>query len=185
MPVVTVDLIEGYDAATKARLGKALTHAVLGVVAAPTDAVTVMLNDHPPEGCMRGGQHRQPGAPRPDPIRIVRDFLAALEARDLDTARRALAPGFTMTLPGDARMTTLDELIAWSKPRYARVGKTYGRFDACQDGATAIVYCFGTLHGDWLDGTAFDGIRFIDRFEIEDARLTRQDVWNDMSEARA
>ncbi|MGR3497066.1 tautomerase family protein [Citreimonas sp.] len=185
MPVVTVDLIEGYDADTKARLGDALTNAVLGVVAAPPEAVIVLMNDHAPDSYMRGGQARRPGDPRADPKALVRDFLSAMEARDLDAARAMLAPGFTMTFPGDARMQTLEDLVAWSKPRYARVAKTYDRFDAAQDGATAIVYCFGSLSGDWLDGTPFSGIRFIDRFEIEEGRLTRQDVWNDMAEVRA
>jgi phenylpyruvate tautomerase PptA (4-oxalocrotonate tautomerase family) len=185
MPVVTVDLIEGYDAETKARLGGALTNAVLGVVAAPPEAVIVLMNDHAPDSYMRGGEARSPGAPRPDPKALVRGFLSAMEARDLDAARAMLAPGFAMTFPGDARMETLEELIAWSKPRYARVAKTYDRFDAAQDGGTAIVYCFGTLSGEWLDGTPFEGIRFIDRFEIRDGRLTRQDVWNDMAEVRA
>ena len=42
----------------------------------------------------------------------------------------------------------------------------------------------GTLHGRWLDGSAFDGIRFIDRFEIRGGRIVRQDVWNDAGELR-
>ncbi len=46
----------------------------------------------------------------------------------------------------------------------------------------ASVYCFGTLGGEWPDGTAFDGIRFIDRFELQGGLITRQDVWNDMAE---
>ena len=33
MPVVTITLLEGYDAATRARLGTALTNAVAGVLA--------------------------------------------------------------------------------------------------------------------------------------------------------
>lgn len=184
MPVVTVDLIEGYDAETKARLGRALTDAVLGVVAAPPEAVIVLMNDHAPDSYMRGGRARRPGDPRPDPTALVRAFLDAMGARDLDRARAMLAPGFAMTFPGDARLTTLDDLVAWSAPRYARVAKTYDRFDALQAGDTAIVYCFGTLSGAWCDGSPFAGIRFIDRFEIEDGRLTRQDVWNDMAEVR-
>jgi hypothetical protein len=43
----------------------------------------------------------------------------------------------------------------------------------------------GTLHGVWLDGTPFEGIRFIDRFELADGRIQRQDVWNDMAEVHA
>lgn len=116
---------------------------------------------------------------------IVHAFLAAMEARDLETARRFLAPGFEMVFPGAEPMHTLEELIAWSKPRYNRVGKIYDRFDeAPGDDCSSIVYCFGHLHGEWLDGSEFAGIRFIDRFTIRDGLLVDQKVWNDMGEVR-
>ncbi len=111
---------------------------------------------------------------------VVRAYLAAMEARDLSAAQALLADGFTMTFPGDVRMTSLTDLVTWSKPRYRFVKKTYDRFDTM----AGLCYCFGTLHGEWLDGTAFSGIRFIDRFELSDGKISRQDVWNDMAEVR-
>ena len=45
-------------------------------------------------------------------------------------------------------------------------------------------YVLGTLFGEWLDGTAFEGIRFIDRFQLSEGLIVRQDVWNDMGEVR-
>ena len=111
---------------------------------------------------------------------IVHAYLAAMEARDLATARGFLGEGFHMTFPGGIRLTTLEDLVAWSKPRYRFVKKTYQQFDALD----SLVYCFGTLHGEWPDGTPFQGIRFIDRFELSGGRIVRQDVWNDMGEAR-
>ena len=182
MPVVEIHLLEGYDADAKARLGAGLTDAVRAVVPAAPDLVTVMIHDLPREDYYRGGTTRQGAEALSDPAGIVRDYLAAMEARDLDTARTMLADGFFMTFPGTAPMRTLEELIAWSKPRYRFVKKTYEGFDTSGDGRT--VYCRGTLHGEWPDGTPFEGIRFIDRFEIECGRITRQDVWNDMGEIR-
>jgi ketosteroid isomerase-like protein len=117
------------------------------------------------------------GAEGSAPEAVVRRFLAALEARDLETARDCLAPEATMTFPGPTRFTRLEELVAWSKPRYNWVKK---RIDAV-DVAGGVVHCHGTLYGEWLDGTPFDGIRFIDRFEIAQGRITRQDVWNDLA----
>ena len=38
--------------------------------------------------------------------------------------------------------------------------------------------------GEWPDGTAFEGIRFIDRFVVVDGKITDQRVWNDLGEAR-
>jgi hypothetical protein len=119
--------------------------------------------------------------------RMVGDFLAAMEARDLGAARKMLAPGFAMTFPGGVRFGTLEELVAWARTRYRRVTKRYARFDELPsaDGTGArIVYCFGTLHGAWPDGTTFDDVRFIDRFVVRDGLLVDQQVWNDLAEAR-
>ena len=119
---------------------------------------------------------------------IVRRYLDAMEARDLDRAKGMLAEGFQMVFPGPAILHSLDELIAWSKERYRSVGKRYDQFDEIAGEAgsprSSVVYCFGTLHGVWLDGAPFEGIRFIDRFELRDGKIVDQKVWNDMGEVR-
>ena len=185
MPIIEAHLIEGYDAEAKARLGRALTGAVRQVVPAAPEAVTVMIREVPQADYLRGGQHRQPAPPEPDPVALVRGFLSAMEARDLDRARSFLAEGFTMHFPGQPPMHTLEDLVAWSAPRYRSVAKSYDGFDVTATDTAVVVYAFGTLHGEWLDGTPFSGIRFIDRFEVVAGRFTRQDVWNDMGEVMA
>ena len=107
-----------------------------------------------------------------------------MQERDLPAARALLAPGFVMHFPGAAPMHQLEELVAWGRGRYQRVGKVYERFEESWDDEATVVYCSGTLHGVWLDGSAFEGIRFIDRFEVVDGLLVRQDVWNDLAEQR-
>lgn len=184
MPTVEVHLLEGYAPEARTRLGLALTDAVRMVVPAVPDGITVMIHEHAHHNYMRGGEHKTGAAPLPDPVQIVRDYLGAMEARDLDTAQSMLGDGFTMTFPGAEPMTTLAELIAWSKPRYNFVRKTYETFDACMGASGPTVYCHGTLYGEWPDGTAFDGIRFIDRFELTNGKITKQDVWNDIAEVR-
>ena len=119
------------------------------------------------------------------PADIVRAFLAAMEARDLEKAQSYLSPVFSMEFPGGSTMTTLQELIDWAKPRYRSVSKLYDRFDVMDDGAgKSVVYCFGTLSGIWNDGEKFSDIRFIDRFGLEDGQVTDQKVWNDIGEIR-
>jgi hypothetical protein len=119
------------------------------------------------------------------PEELVTDFLRALEARDLGHAELLLAPGATLTFPGSgARFTTLAAMAAWAGTRYRAVRKTIAAFDAMQSGPAVVLYCRGTLAGQWPDGTAFSGIRFIDRFEIVDGRIVRQEVWNDVAEFR-
>lgn len=186
MPLVNVTLIEGYDEATRARLARAITDAVAGVVAAPLDAITVVVNEVPAANYMRGGRHRMPAPPRPVAEDVVRAYLDAMEARDLDRAQRYLADGFTMTFPGGATFATPQELVAWAQGRYRWVKKRYGQFTSAPAGdGSVVVCCTGTLHGEWPDGTPFSGIRFVDLFRVADGRLVRQEVWNDLAESRA
>lgn len=183
MPIVELHVLEGYAPEEKRRLGKALTDAVRLVVPAPPEAVTVMIHEMPRENYHRGGA-REPAPALPDPAGIVRDFLAAMERRDLAAAEAMLGEGFEMRFPGTGPMHRLQELIDWAKPRYRFVKKTYDGFDAMQGDDVAVVYCRGTLSGEWPDGTAFEGIRFIDRFEIAGGKIVKQDVWNDIAEVR-
>lgn len=138
----------------------------------------------PAENDMRGGRHWTPGRPAPAAEAVVRGFLAAMEARDLDAAEAYLAEGFSMLFPGGRCFTTLAALVDWSKTRYREVHKRYERVEAVVVDDGVAVYAFGTLAGMWLDGAAFAGIRFIDRFTVVAGKLVDQRVWNDIGEAR-
>ncbi|MEQ3709182.1 MAG: tautomerase family protein [Tateyamaria sp.] len=186
MPIVEMHVLEGYDEDAKRRLGEALTDAVRLVVPATPELVTVMIHDMPSENYYRGRTTRISAPAKPDPAVLVRSFLSAMEARDIDLAQGFLANGFVMKFPGTGPMHQLQQLIDWAAPRYKFATKTYDGFDTMQSaGCAAIVYCHGTLSGEWPNGTTFDGIRFIDRFEVVGQTLTKQDVWNDIAETRA
>jgi len=182
MPVIRTTLIEGYDDKTLQNLATRLTDAARSAIGAPLDGITVTIEEVKPAGYMRGRQSRIPGKPQPGAADLVRAFLDAMEARDLKAAKAYLADGFSMTFPGGVVFEKLEDLTAWAKDRYRFVHKTYERFDECFDGNKILIYCSGTLNGEWPDGATFDDIRFIDRFEIEDGKLTDQKVWNDLGE---
>lgn len=185
MPIVELHLLEGYDDKAKTRLGQALTDAIRYVVPAAPEAITVMIHERQHSQYMRGREHKTGAPALPDPEQIVLAYLAAMEARDLNLAQSFLGAGFEMVFPGTAPMHSLDQLIAWAKPRYQFVTKTYDQVESFQSpGPAAVVYTRGTLSGGWPDGTPFEGIRFIDRFELQDGKITRQDVWNDIAEVR-
>lgn len=183
MPVIRMTLIEGYDDGVRRTLATRLTDAVRATIAAPLDGITVAIEEVRPASYMRGRVSRTPGAPLPSPADTVRAFLAAMEARDLDRARGFLADGFSMTFPGGRLFSTLEELVSFGRQRYRFVKKTHTAFDECFGDSGMIVYCFGTLRGEWPDGTPFSGIRFIDRFEVDGGKLTGQLVWNDLAES--
>ncbi len=121
------------------------------------------------------------------PARIVEAFLRALETRD-PRAAGFVAPGARIVFPGGHEFRSLEKLAAWAFTRYRSVRKTLERIDELpvDERGVTTVYVYGTLEGVWLDGSAFSGIRFVDRFEIDDAGLiVDQKVWNDLAEAKA
>jgi len=182
MPVVTVTLITGYDEGTKTRLSERLTDAVMATIGAPADGTTVILHEVAPDGYMRGRGRKAPGAPPEAAGELVARFLRAMEARDLDAAGAMIATDFRMVFPGGIEMTTLSALGDWAKGRYRRVTKSIDRIDEVPAKGAMVVYCFGTLEGEWLDGEPFGSIRFIDRFTVRDGKILDQRVWNDMGE---
>lgn len=185
MPVIEAHLLEGYSENERQRLAHALTNAACLVIPAAPEAVTVMIREVPKANYMRGGKTRAPAPARPDPCELIRTYLAAMEARDIKTAQSMLADGFVMNFPAAPGLKTLEELIAWAAPRYRFVKKSYDQFEAFQQDRVTVIYAIGTLYGEWPDGAPFENIRFIDRFEMTDGKITRQDVWNDMAETKA
>lgn len=185
MPVIRVTLIEGYDEAVRDRLLEGYSAVTRTVLEAIPDGITAVIDEVKASNYRRGNQRKSPKAPPPSPEQLVRDYLSAMERRDLTAAKALLAPDFVMVFPGGARFTKLEDLIEWAKPRYQRVGKVYERFDTVPGMEQAVVYCFGTLEGIWPDGMPFAGVRFIDRFTICGGLLLDQAVWNDLDAAKA
>ena len=176
MPVITVTLIEGYCEEVRRRLEKRLTDAVRVTIGAPFDGITVIVNEVPAANDMRGRTARTPGTPPPQPAELALGFLAAMEACDLEQARSFLADDFAMTFPGAGRFSWLEELVEWSAPRCRSIRKTLEAVDEGLSEGGVVVHCHGTLSGEWPDGTAFSGIRFIDRFTVRDGKLVDQRV---------
>lgn len=184
MPVVSITLLPGYGAETEARLVQRVGLAVRSVIAAPAAGTTVFVQHA--QTYQRDNRVMAVGGPAvADASALVREFLQRMQDRDLDGARALLAPDFVMNFPGAAPMTHLEQLIEWARGRYRQVAKRFERFDECWADGRTVVHCSGTLHGTWLDGTSFEGVRFLDRIEVADGLIRRQDVWNDLGEVRA
>jgi hypothetical protein len=115
-------------------------------------------------------------SPTPEASALVRSYLDAMEARDLDKAKSYLSKNFQMTFPGGVIFKALEALIEWGSSRYRFVNKTYERFDETTDGNKFVVYCFGTLAGEHPDGNTFKKVRFIDRITVSGNKLIDQQV---------
>lgn len=116
---------------------------------------------------------------------IVCTYLRLVEARDLDAASEFLADDVLIVFPGGRTFGSLTDQVTSSAGRFRSVKKTLDQLDVLSDGAEATVYVYGTLAGQALNGSSFDGVRFIDRFALNDGQIVSQMVWNDLAEVGA
>ena len=128
------------------------------------------------------------------PAAVVDEFLRLIMLPDPVAARHYTAPGLAIRFTGGRAMTDPTECTAFNKGRYKWVKKRIERTEtvgaigvhAPQGGAAdaeeTVVYSLGTLHGEWPDGTAFEGNRYVDRYVVRNGLITHMDVWNDSAE---
>lgn len=117
-------------------------------------------------------------------IQVVEEYLHTSMIPDPVQARTYLASDVTITFTGGRHFTSAAEVAAFNALRYKRVSKKFERTEALvgtkPDEYT--VYNSGTLFGEWPDGEAFAGNRYIDRFTVRRGKIVRMEVWNDSAE---
>ena len=181
MPVTQITLLRGYGQKVHQRLVDHVSKAVRSVIPAPQAGTTTFIQEV--VAYQRDGRFFEQGnVALSSATEVVKSFLIAMQARDLAQAQTHLHADFQMVFPGGQVFYRLEDLLAWTTTRYQLVEKTFTRFDESWQGDCTVVYCAGNLNGVWLNGTAFQNIRFIDRFEVVAGKLTSQDVWNDLGE---
>jgi len=97
-----------------------------------------------------------------------RDTIGELLADDV----RIVVPGGAFEGP-DAATRLLDHLA----PRYDWAAKEFNRWIETESSAVSI----GTLYGVDNDGGEFEGVRYVDVFDVEDGRIVRWEFWNDLA----
>lgn len=118
------------------------------------------------------------------PAQIVDEYLRIVMIPDPDGARRFVAPGLRIRFTGGRAMGDPAECSAFNAKRYRWVKKRIERTEtvAGGDAGHTVVYSLGTLHGEWPDGTPFEGNRYVDRYVISHGLITQLEVWNDSAE---
>lgn len=100
-----------------------------------------------------------------------------------DAASNAfIAPNVEITFTGGRRFAAPQEIGTFNATRYRWVKKKIAGFDIAPGAKETIVYCHGTLYGEWPDGTPFEGNRFVDRMVFTGGQIVKIDVWNDSAE---
>ena len=118
----------------------------------------------------------------PEEAEIVRAYLDASMKPDPDLAATYVADHLTITFTGGRVFNHPSGPTGFNAMRYKWVKKKMDRFDVARGAEGVVVYSVGTLFGEWPDGTAFEGNRYVDRFEVNDGKITKMDVWNDSAE---
>ena len=101
-----------------------------------------------------------------------------MEKRDLKLANSFINDVFIITCPGNKIFHTIESFLDWGKHRYKKIKKDISAIDLSFNGSNAIIYCHGTLQGEWLDGKPFKGIGFIDKFHTKHSKIISQEIWN-------
>jgi len=118
-------------------------------------------------------------------IDIARDFLDALDRRDLGAATALLAPQFGMRVTGGHRFTSLADFANYAATRYAAMRKSGRQYDACDAALGVVVYAHGTMSGEWRDGGQFQDVRWVDRFLIQNGRIMELQTLSEIGEFRS
>ena len=113
---------------------------------------------------------------------IVERFLEASMVPDPVKAATFVSPELKITFTGGRKYSHPRETAAFNAKRYKWVKKRFERTDVVPGTTETIVYNLGTLHGEWPDGTPFEGNRYVDRFVVRSGKIVQMDVWNDSAE---
>jgi hypothetical protein len=113
---------------------------------------------------------------------IVEAYLTASMKPDPDRAASYMKPGTVITFTGGRTFDHPRGPTGFNAQRYRWVKKKMDRFDVCPGAGETVVYSIGTLYGQWIDGTPFEGNRYVDRFVVQDGQIVKMDVWNDSAE---
>ncbi|MFK7892522.1 MAG: nuclear transport factor 2 family protein [Granulosicoccus sp.] len=113
---------------------------------------------------------------------IVRLYLEASMKPDPELAATFVSSDVVITFTGGKVFDHPSGPTSINRHRYRWVKKRLGRFDECRTDEGVVVYSLGTLYGEWPDGEAFEGNRYIDRFLIRNGKIVTMDVWNDSAE---
>lgn len=115
------------------------------------------------------------------PRTVVEEFFDRMAD---DTRRDAIDELFdvtaTIALPG-ATFEGADApgaFLEYLEPRYKSAEKEFGRW--IESGSSVV--STGTLHGVDNDGNSFNGVRYVDVYEVREGKIVRLDIWNDLLE---
>lgn len=129
--------------------------------------------------------HPEPSTPATlDPAALVDEYLRILMIPDPAGVAKLVSPQLRIRFTGGRAMREPAECAAFNASRYRWAKKRIEATEVVVGGTPehTVVYSVGTLHGEWPDGTPFEGNRYVDRYVVSHGLITQMDVWNDSAE---
>ncbi len=119
-----------------------------------------------------------------DPGALVDEYLRILMIPDPAGVQHFVSPALRIRFTGGRAMRAPAECAAFNASRYRWVRKRIESTEVVAGGTPerTVVYSLGTLYGEWPDGTAFEGNRYVDRYVVSHGLIEQMDVWNDSAE---
>lgn len=113
------------------------------------------------------------------PRAVVEELFDRMEDDRRETVGVLFHDDAVITLPGAtfAGPTAPTDLIGFLAPRYKWAGKEFDRWIEFAETVVSI----GTLYGVGNDGDEFRDVRYVDVCEIDNGKIRRLDIWNDLS----
>lgn len=113
------------------------------------------------------------------PRAVVEEFFDRMENDRRESMDVLFAEDAVITVPG-ARFqgpTAPSDFLEFLSPRYEWAAKEFGRWIVTDDELVSI----GTLYGIDTDGERFEGVRYVDVYEVREGLIQRLDVYNDLA----
>lgn len=117
------------------------------------------------------------------PRDVVEEFFDRMaDADERGTVGELFADDAVLTLPGAQfeGENAATAMLEWLEPRYEWAGKEFDRWIE----ADPHVVSQGTLYGIDNDGDRFEDIRYLDVYRVDDGRIVRVDIYNDLAAER-
>jgi hypothetical protein len=115
--------------------------------------------------------------------RLVSQYIRAMESDDVETVKRLSHATAALEYPGGLKFPSVEKLLEWSKSRHRGIRHVIEDIRVMTTGPDVVAYVDGTLRGTWMDGTTFEGIRFIYKFHVRDASVAHTRLWSDIADA--
>lgn len=114
------------------------------------------------------------------PRDVVEEFFDRMaDADDRRTVGELFADDAVLTLPGVQfeGENAATAMLEWLELRYEWAGKEFDRWIE----ADPHVVSQGTLDGIDNNGDRFEGVRYLDVYRVDDGRIVRVDIYNDLA----